>query len=252
MKCQQGRQWHNLFPIVLLAIWSTALTLVSNLALLFVLLLNRFNTFDISDDFGTTSPPLIPDEVLNGSNPTVKILPLVSSRLEQLIPIQRVGYTNFCSHTGTLHWLGTKPLRQWQSFAQVNSGVRVDKCFTSHDQKRSGLKWHAGIVIIVVAVIAVLQTQDSDMHPRLSVSGFVSSSWVLYNAFETGFSWLLIAGLGMKGFQEPKEWPSFNEIVYPPRQPGEPLRPAVSLLSSSLLRCRKCSFWNVFLGRVRL
>lgn len=26
--------------------------------------------------------------------------------------------------------------------------------------------------------------------------------------------------------QEPKEWPKYNDIVYPPRQPGEPNRPA--------------------------
>jgi len=29
---------------------------------------------------------------------------------------------------------------------------------------------------------------------------------------------------------EPKIWPMYNDIVYPPSLPNEPLRPAVSLL----------------------
>lgn len=32
-----------------------------------------------------------------------------------------------------------------------------------------------------------------------------------------------------KYFKEPKNWPKYNEIVYPPQKPGDPPRPAVSV-----------------------
>ena len=32
-----------------------------------------------------------------------------------------------------------------------------------------------------------------------------------------------------KYFKEPKNWPKYNDIVYPPQKPGDPPRPAVCI-----------------------
>jgi len=51
--------------------------------------------------------------------------------------------------------------------------------------------------------------------------------------------------INRKGHQEPQEWPRYNEIVYPPRQPGEPRRPAEVVHFRANIKYSQKKLWYI-------